>query len=281
MKKQIVRSVWVLLFAAALGAWMFVPFGATAAEAAGPAAVPTCGSVVYVGAGDTLSSIASRCGTTVQAILQANPIVWNPNLIYAGQALTVPPTGTSTNTTFYVVKRGDTLYGIARLYGTSVGYLRLVNPQIINANWIYVGQVLRVPAANAVQWLNYESTRHAAKLRYPSNWRIEVDRSAPGLDNDRETVTLYQPGYGAAGQFTRIWFHAAKNAYVVANPHCDSTQMITGVKACRSSMAAGQNPAQVLVTFERNGIFYSVQIAYAQASDVQVYDQLLNSIQWK
>lgn len=42
--------------------------------------------------GDTLSSIAARYGTTVQAIAQANGIA-NPNLILAGQTITIPGGG--------------------------------------------------------------------------------------------------------------------------------------------------------------------------------------------
>jgi plastocyanin len=40
--------------------------------------------------GDTLTTIAARFGTTVGAILAANPVIYNPNLIYAGQTLLIP-----------------------------------------------------------------------------------------------------------------------------------------------------------------------------------------------
>jgi LysM repeat protein len=45
---------------------------------------------------------------------------------------------------WYRVKRGDTLYSIARRHGTSVRLLRRCNA-IRNANWIHVGWKLRVP----------------------------------------------------------------------------------------------------------------------------------------
>lgn len=40
--------------------------------------------------GDTLSALAQRYGTTVQALMQANPQIKNPNLIYVGATLNIP-----------------------------------------------------------------------------------------------------------------------------------------------------------------------------------------------
>lgn len=47
------------------------------------------GTLYTVVSGDNLSTIASRFGTTVQAIVSANGIA-NPNLIYPGQRITIP-----------------------------------------------------------------------------------------------------------------------------------------------------------------------------------------------
>jgi len=58
-----------------------------------PTAVPGGSTSTYtVVPGDTLGRIASRFGTTVAAIAQANGIA-NPNLIFAGQTLTIPAGG--------------------------------------------------------------------------------------------------------------------------------------------------------------------------------------------
>ena len=54
---------------------------------------PPCGTYYTVKWGDTLSSIAARYGTTMQAIMTANNIA-NPNYIYAGMILYVPCGGT-------------------------------------------------------------------------------------------------------------------------------------------------------------------------------------------
>lgn len=56
-------------------------------------------NVYLVKAGDTLSQIASTHGTTVNAIIAANPRIRNPNMISVGQSIVIPAnTGGSSNT---------------------------------------------------------------------------------------------------------------------------------------------------------------------------------------
>jgi LysM repeat protein len=56
-----------------------------------PTPVPgACRTYHYVQWGQTLSGIAWYYGTTVQAIMAANPGITNPNLIYAGSTLCIP-----------------------------------------------------------------------------------------------------------------------------------------------------------------------------------------------
>jgi LysM repeat protein len=104
--------------------------------------------------GDTLSAIARRYGTTIQAIADANHII-NPNLIYVNQVLIIPtdsnpapsnppaPVPTTPGTT-YVVQRGDSLFGLSLRFGVPVQILAQVNG-ISNINLIYAGQPLTIP----------------------------------------------------------------------------------------------------------------------------------------
>lgn len=94
--------------------------------------------------GDTLSSIAKKYKITVQQLINANNIK-NSNIIYIGQVLIIP---TETNIhdmnhVLYTVRRGNTLYQIARKYNTSIAQIVRLN-RIKNPNLIYIGEVLRI-----------------------------------------------------------------------------------------------------------------------------------------
>ena len=106
------------------------------------------GSFLYVvQLGDTLSLVAQRFNTTVEALAQANRIV-NPNLIFVGQTLTIqlppetlPP---SAQTVIHVVQPGETLAQVALRYQTSVWAIAQANG-LDNPNLIYAGQRLFIP----------------------------------------------------------------------------------------------------------------------------------------
>lgn len=93
--------------------------------------------------GDTLSLIAHNYNTTAANILKFNSIP-NPNLIYIGENIVIPLS--PPEAIIYTVQRGDTLYSIARKYGTFVNNLIQFN-YLTNPNKIYPGQQLVVTAS--------------------------------------------------------------------------------------------------------------------------------------
>jgi LysM repeat protein len=112
--------------------------------------------VHIVSGGETLFRIAQRYGTSVSAILQINPQIVNPNLIFPGQAIRIPviapipPTGPgfpippTGSLPVHTVAPGETLFTIAQLYGTNVTALLQVNPQLAMLN---PGQQIWIPTA--------------------------------------------------------------------------------------------------------------------------------------
>lgn len=113
------------------------------------------GGVHVVQRGETLWSIATRYGTTVDALVRANGLS-NSRLIYVGQRLTLPggsagnpggspgaAAGAAAGAT-YTVQRGDSVAAIARRYGTTIAAIASANG-LANPSYIYVGQRLVIP----------------------------------------------------------------------------------------------------------------------------------------
>ncbi|MBQ2640170.1 MAG: LysM peptidoglycan-binding domain-containing protein [Bacilli bacterium] len=95
--------------------------------------------------GDSLYSIARIYNTTVDEIIKLNNLK-NTNLSI-GQVLRIPETNESVTTmppsfTSYTVKRGDTLYSIAKNYGISVD--TIIQDNALNSNTLSIGQVLKI-----------------------------------------------------------------------------------------------------------------------------------------
>ncbi len=109
------------------------------------------GSITYtVRRGDTLSQIAKAYNVTVEHIVEINNLQ-NPSLIYPGEKLRITESNSTTlnepvkqiSKYTYIVRKGDTLSQIAKIYGVSVEYLVKQN-NIQNPNIIYIGQIIRI-----------------------------------------------------------------------------------------------------------------------------------------
>lgn len=118
-----------------------------------PCEKPSTIKTYTVRPGDTLWGIAQKFGTTVAHIAEINKLS-NPNLIHPGQELLLccptnqeegDSSGSPTTARQYVVRSGDTLWGIAQKFGTSVNNLTQLN-HLKNPNLIHPGEVLIVSA---------------------------------------------------------------------------------------------------------------------------------------
>jgi len=112
-----------------------------------PAAPPPGGSFNYtVVAGDTLWLLAGRFGTTVAAISALNSLT--SDLLHIGQVLIIPSTATvpPSESFYYTVASGDTLWLLAGQFGTSVAAISALNH--LTSDMLHIGQVLLIPNAS-------------------------------------------------------------------------------------------------------------------------------------
>jgi spore coat assembly protein SafA len=106
-----------------------------------------------VQAGDTMFAIARQCGISLQALINANPQITDPNQLFPCDVLCVPcpqpgrvpvkcPKGFRAQ---YTVHPGDSMFSIAQLFGVSLQALISANPQITDPNQVFPCDVLCVP----------------------------------------------------------------------------------------------------------------------------------------
>lgn len=107
-----------------------------------PGPTPPVRETYKIKCGDTLSKIAVKFHITVQELCEWNHIA-NPNKIYAGDVIFVSPP-LDPQFTEYTIRRGDTLSGIAKKFGTTIKQIMEDNPFIKDPNKIYAGDVLKI-----------------------------------------------------------------------------------------------------------------------------------------
>lgn len=144
--------------------------------------------------GDTLYSIASRFGSTTQLIEQTNalyPPITDPGLIYPGQLLLISETGIGQRSEmYYVIRPGDSLYTIGQRFSAIPEMLVGMNPLITNANVIYAGVPLVVPATVYEVESGDSLYRISRQLGVPMNELIQANQGRPGFSPE-----LLYPGF--------------------------------------------------------------------------------------
>ncbi|MCA1055432.1 LysM peptidoglycan-binding domain-containing protein [Rossellomorea aquimaris] len=104
-----------------------------------------CSTEYTVKKNDTLYSLAKKYEVTVEQLMEANALA--SDKIMAGQQLLVPDKPNHNELFSYTVKRGDTLYSLAKQHGMTVEEITYLNKKA--SDQIKIGEDLSLPAGQS------------------------------------------------------------------------------------------------------------------------------------
>ena len=102
------------------------------------------GDYYTVKKGDSLYSIARVYDISVEDLKKANNLT--DNILSIGQVLKIPDIVLKSDTNIYYVKKGDSLYKIAKLYGVSVDDIKKLNN--LTSDNLSIGQEILIPSVS-------------------------------------------------------------------------------------------------------------------------------------
>ena len=143
--------------------------------------------------GDTLWGISNQYGVSVTELAKLNNV--NAATLKVGQVLTIPSNSGSNpdNMFMYTVVKGDSLYSIAKRYGTSVEEIKKLN--YLTSNNLVIGQVLRIPEMYTKpsdmvipNYVNYKVVKGDTLYSIAKKFNVSVDSIIN--DNNLKNNTL-------------------------------------------------------------------------------------------
>ncbi|MCH9031656.1 MAG: LysM peptidoglycan-binding domain-containing protein [candidate division Zixibacteria bacterium] len=173
--------------------------------------------------GQTVSTIAAKYGVSQYAIRQANNL--RSSRIYAGKILVVPvpldgkasarpTTKRKSKNGVYVVRRGDTVYDIARAFAVTMSSVKSLN-NLGSRSRIYVGQRLRI-SGKATSAPTYATMKRkkgstakntASKNASSKNTKFVSHRVRRG-----ENLTVIARNYGVTVTELRQWNNLSRSS---------------------------------------------------------------------
>lgn len=130
--------------------------------------------------GDTLYGISNQYGVSVTDIMNLNNL--KSNTLQIGQVLKIPESsGVNAENTFrYEVKKGDSLYSIAKKYSTTVS--SIIDTNNLKTNTLQIGQILNIPSQNNTtitidkpQYINYTVKQGDTLYKIANTYNIDIE----------------------------------------------------------------------------------------------------------
>lgn len=148
-----------------------------------------------VKAGDTLWGISNQFGISVTELARINNV--NANTLQIGQVLTIPSTsGDNPNNMFiYTVKKGDSLYNIAKKYNTTVK--DIIDLNNLKNNSLSIGQEIRIPEKYTEEvtipsYINYTVVNGDTLYNIAKKYNISVDEIIKDNNLKNNILTIGQ-----------------------------------------------------------------------------------------
>lgn len=185
--------------------------------AGGTYIAPTGSNYYTVKSGDSLWSISKKFGITVDELKQANNLT--SNLLSIGQNLLIPTKESETTTDEYIVQKGDTLYGIANKFNTTVDNLKSINN--LTTDSLSIGQVLKLPSTTAstnTYTVKSGDTLYGIANKY--NTTVDTLKSLNNLTSNTLSIgqVLKLPGSSATSTDTYT-VKSGDTLYAIANKY--------------------------------------------------------------
>ena len=141
-------------------------------------------TVYTVQSGDNLYNIARRYNTTVNSLVDYNGL--STTSLSIGQRLLIPiqsqPNEENTQYDTYVVKKGDSLYSIARSYNTNVNELMSINN--LTTNLLSIGQNILVPKTDNQFIYVVKSGDNLYSIARKYNTTVDAIKDKNGLNSN-------------------------------------------------------------------------------------------------
>ncbi len=158
-------------------------------------------NVYVVKSGDTLYKLAQTYNTSIDKIKKDNNLTTDN--IYVGQKLMINQESKNTDTTKYIVKKGDTLWKISQIFNVSVDSLKSINN--ISSNTIYEGQVIYLKENIEPKQSSITYETHKVQSG-ETTWSISIDYGIP-MQELLNTNNLTTSSQLSIGQELRIPVH--------------------------------------------------------------------------
>jgi peptidoglycan endopeptidase LytF len=189
--------------------------------------------------------------------MMANPGV-NPNALQVGQTVCIPgaqpPTTCPAGSTPYIVRAGDTLYGLAQRFNTTVNAIIALNPGI-NPNALQIGQTICIPGTQPPSRCPAGTFSYVVKAgdtlgQIAQRYKVSISAIIalnPGLDPSNlqigQVICIPLPGTCPGGRSYTVQpgdtfysigrkFNVSLDALLAANPYTNPDQLYVGQQIC-------------------------------------------------